>query len=527
MAFGTPAWVVKDLSAILGLDDETIKQMIIPDLESYNHEARLRVHLQDFLGSTPQAKSFTTRYLSLKFPSLTSTSTPSSIPSQTLTPNPDLLKPKTNTFKNQKSKSPNNGLSRPSSNAGSSSAGIVTNKDIPEALEAAFGPGGKVYKKKEFDDLGWGGISSSKPSSFGNTPRSGYNSGSQTPSNYINNTNNVPVQRLRQAGAINIQIQQPQPQSQSQSQRLDPPVIGNGSGIGSRTNSSKGKQREDNSSKGKEKIWDVPKSKQVKKLEKIKENLRIVKEGDGKLKEQGLNCFCQARVHPLSTYTPICQSCGLTICSIQLPYLPCPSCFNPLSTPAQLSRLILRIEGEIEIQLNKEERERQLIEKERLERLAIEAGGGSFPTLSSNSSIQQGNVTMNAPGGRKVISIGNKIKGKTKITTTTYTNLPSTSSNTGSGIGSRAITPEPENIIPRLREKPIDSNKLEKELNKLINYRFEQNRLFADLKLDKKGENIKYKELYIPTIQLESQPGRRRKGKAKRLGENGREVPGA
>ncbi|WRT67043.1 uncharacterized protein IL334_004009 [Kwoniella shivajii] len=552
----TPSWVVNDLSMVLGLDDETIKQMIIPDLESYTHEARLRVHLQDFLGPSNEAKSFTTRYISFRFPSLTSlTSTSvSSIPSQSI-PSNSLLKPIPTTTSQIQAKGKPSGkasasksssplsLSRPTSNAGSSrlppSSQTPTHtqnqtQNIPEALEAAFGPGGKVYQKKRESDLldsGWGKPSSSSShghshghgisrtgSGLGSGSNSAAPSGTTTPSGInTHGHGQTPVQRVRHAGAVNIQTYKPKP-------RLDTPPIGTTT-IDSRSNSSKGKNRS-----SAEKIWDTPKSKQVKKLENVKEKLRILKEGEGKIHQDDntLKCFCQARVHPLSTYTPLCQSCGLVICSLQLPYLPCPSCSNPLSTPAQLARLILRIEGEIESQLAKEEREREQIERDRLARLAADAGGGSFPTLPGSNTSQQQITT--SVGGRKVLTIassknthGKGGKGKSKITSTTY--FPQSSSSTTS---SRPITPPPE-TIPRLRMNPLDIQKIEKELKKLLNLRDESDRSWADLKPDKRndGLQLEYKELPVVHINPENTMGRRKKGKARKLGEGGREVPGA
>ncbi|OCF55317.1 hypothetical protein L486_07432 [Kwoniella mangroviensis CBS 10435] len=512
----TPPWVVKDLSTILGLDDETIKQMIIPDLESYTHEAGLRVHLQDFLGSSSQSQSFINRYISFRFPSLPPTQ--SRPHSQSLTPNPSSLKPQPSKSKS-KALTPLN-LSRPTSTSGSSRTKPPAN-NIPEALEAAFGPGGKVYQKKDLDESGFGGWGKST----GGTPKSGGGggSGTQTPSGSQSQN-----QRVRQAGAINIQIQEPK--AQQFQPRLDVPssigaASGSGSAAGSRTSSSKGKNRA-----GEEKIWDKPKSKAVKRLEGIVDKLRIIKEsnGEGKIKDdKSISCFCQARVHPLSPYTPICQSCGLTLCNIQQPYLPCPSCSSPLSTPAQISRLILRLESEIEHQLSKEEIERQQMEQERLERLAVQAGGGSFPSLPGQIPPQSIVTTNNQ--GRKVISIGSRVKGKSKITTTTYIPKPPTPSTPKEGREGDKI---PDDIVPRLRYNPIDKNRLEKELNKLSNYRKEHDRPYGDPKLlgsdkGKDGVVLVYRELVVPVIRSEETAGRRKKGKAKRLGEGGREVPGA
>ena len=65
MAPDRPGWVIKDLSSILGLgqypsrplftarqpgangsDSDSIAQLVLPDLESYSNETRLKSHLQ-------------------------------------------------------------------------------------------------------------------------------------------------------------------------------------------------------------------------------------------------------------------------------------------------------------------------------------------------------------------------------------------------------------------------------------------------------------------------------------------------
>ncbi|WVQ98644.1 hypothetical protein IAU59_005775 [Kwoniella sp. CBS 9459] len=571
-----PAWVVKDLASVLGLDEESIKEMIIPDLESYTHEARLRIHLQDFLGASPQAKSFTAKYLSLRFPSLTNTS---SVPSPAFaSAGADLLKPtsKTKPKNNSSSSSKSQPISRGGSATGSARATPSTSSSsyayaqgagdsIPDALNAAFGPGGKVYQKNRDVDISWGRpaatSSGSGPASRGGGGGCGSapGSGSQTPL-LQSTTSQTP--RLRQAGAVSVQVQEPRPvridtlHPSSPFPQYGTSIGGTGSGSasGSRTNSSKGKQRGDD----KDKIWDQPKSREVKKLEALKEKLRMVKEGEGQAKvnlEEGVKCFCQARVHTLSSYTPLCQSCGLVICSLHPAHLPCPSCAHPLSTPAQLARLILRLEVEIENQLAKEERQRQEAERERLARLAAEAGGGAFPTLGGGGGgggRASTPVSVGQPAGaRKVISIGGggggagagggkgKGKGKSTITTTTYKPSPSPS-NGHSANRSRANTPPPSDIMPRLRYNPINPDKVEKGVRKLLSWREENDRPFGDFRIEKLrggvggggsisdvGGGWKYKEMEIVHVRMEGEgDGRRRKAKARR-GEGGREVPGA
>lgn len=94
------------------------------------------------------------------------------------------------------------------------------------------------------------------------------------------------------------------------------------------------------------------------------------------------------RIHPLSTYTPVCHTCGLPLCSLNLPYHPCPHppCRTSLlsSTPdpfrAQIQPLVARIETEIRDQLKKEENERVLAAEE------LRIREGAFPILRPSPS---------------------------------------------------------------------------------------------------------------------------------------------
>ncbi|WWD15834.1 hypothetical protein CI109_100258 [Kwoniella shandongensis] len=535
MASQRPPWVVKDLANILGLDEESVKEMVVPDLESYTHEARLRVHLQDFLGSSPQAKAFTTRYISYRFPSL-ATSSSSSAPPITLTPDPALDKPRPSTTarvqgksKSTKGTGPNSGTQTPSSRLAPKTATTSTaggGNFSPDALNAAFGPGGKVYQKNRDVDDSWG-----RPSSSSGFSRGG--SGSNTPSH---SHSQGPLPRQRQAGAISIQVQTPRIDGSSGTLT---PSLGIGMGMGSRPSSGKGKGRNGGGG-GPEKIWDRPKSKEVKRLEGMIEDLRKVREGEGKVDngDKVYKCFCQARVHELSIYTPLCQSCGLTICSLHPPHLPCPSCAAPLSSPAQIARLILRLENEIEEQEGREDKLRLDRERARLERLAAEAGGGSFPTLSggggggggaSNQHSQQ--TGAGAGGARKVLTIGGgggKGKGKATITTTTYRPVPASASGSATPVDPYD-PPPPSDLVPRLRSQPFDATKVEKELTKLLRWREEQDRPWGDMKLEKKDpvDVWKYTQMEVVVVTQEGgEAGRRRKGKFRR-GEGGREVAGA
>ncbi|KAK8869890.1 hypothetical protein IAR55_000458 [Kwoniella newhampshirensis] len=545
MAPERPPWVIKDLTSILGLDEESVKGLVVPDLESYTHEARLRGHLQDFLGSSPQAKAFTTRYISHRFPSLATSSTHS----VTLTPDPSLDKTHSSSGVNRQGKSKSSvsqkgsGTHTPSIRFGGTDPGPDPSSggnSIPEALNAAFGPGGKIYQKnRDYIEDSWGGRAGGRSTSSGGISRGGAGSGTVTPSHSHSHSHGG-IPRQRQAGAVTVQVQN----------RTAARIDGSGSStplgtMGSRTPSGKGKGRGGGTGVT-EKIWDRPKSKEVKRLEGMIEDLRKVKDGDGKVRASGgdqvYECFCQARVHELSTYTPLCQSCGLTICSLHPPHLPCPSCAHPLSSPTQLARLILRLENEIEAQEAREDKIRQDRERARLERLAAEAGGGSFPTLpggggGSGSGLQGKGNPQNGSGAvggtRKVLTIGSSSgKGKSTITTTTYRPVPiDVSSSSASTSTDPSIPPPPTDLVSRPRSNPVEGNKMEKELGKLLKWREEQDRPWGDLRAERKGDDAecwRYVELQVVAVapEREGEVGRRRKSKMKR-GEGGREVPGA
>jgi len=94
------------------------------------------------------------------------------------------------------------------------------------------------------------------------------------------------------------------------------------------------------------------------------------------------------KIHPLSSYTPVCHTCGLPLCHLNLPRYPCPHppCRTPLVsfTPdpfrVQLQPLIARVETEIKDQLRKEGDERALAAEE------LRLRQGAFPMLRASPS---------------------------------------------------------------------------------------------------------------------------------------------
>jgi len=284
----------------------------------------------------------------------------------------------------------------------------------------------------------------------------------------------------------------------------------------------------------------------VKKLEGLLGDLKALQAGEGKVKidEGNEECFCQgeqhylvdtrclvnsiltrtARNHTISTYTPHCPHCGLVLCSLHKPHHPCPSCHNTLHTPAQLARLINRVQGEIDDRLALELAEREDQERARLDRLAAES---VFPVLASGNSTPVSQPQ--SDGGRKVLTIaggggggGGKGKGKSRSTATLTTTYTRPSPNP-----TRPPTPPAEDIVPRPPSSPLDSMRTEKELNKVLSWRENEDRPWGDMKGVRQGGWV-YSERVVLELMEEDKVGRRKRKKdEKGLGVDGKKVVGA
>ncbi|KAH9941486.1 hypothetical protein B0H21DRAFT_780137 [Amylocystis lapponica] len=107
--------------------------------------------------------------------------------------------------------------------------------------------------------------------------------------------------------------------------------------------------------KGKAK-QEPPKSEQVRQLEKLRDDLR---RSQGQDRDPKGGCFCQARLHDLSAYTPICRTCGLVLCTLNLPHFACPHCAAPLHTPSARDALLQTLESQVAETLAREEAARE------------------------------------------------------------------------------------------------------------------------------------------------------------------------
>ncbi|GAA5933760.1 uncharacterized protein JCM15063_001411 [Sporobolomyces koalae] len=216
-----------------------------------------------------------------------------------------------------------------------------------EQLEQAFqgGPQGKLYRKGDLDPPH--GATSSTPNSTANSSRN--NSRSASPA-----TASRTIPALVQAKA------------------------------------GKGKARETSSN-----VVDLPES-VAQELREIDRDLRNFATTTSAKRSA---CFCSARQHPLSLYTPICPRCALVLCQLNQPNSPCPSCSHShLLSPALLSSYVAQLEQRRAAILEREQQRRdaRALAAER-ERLAIK-----FPELASEPirpTVQPTGYAAHAGGG--------------------------------------------------------------------------------------------------------------------------------
>ncbi|KAJ8694620.1 hypothetical protein PTI98_007278 [Pleurotus ostreatus] len=179
------------------------------------------------------------------------------------------------------------------------------------------------------------------------------------------------------------------------------------------------------------------KSKAIIQLEILLKNLR---EYTGRERDPKGGCFCQAADHQLSSYTPICRTCGLILCSLNQPYWACPHCHTGLlPTSATREAIITRLESQIE-----ETAAREVEEQRRAEEEARQASG-AFPTLSANPSTSSLRPSTNEP--HKVLSLNSK----TKKVIVSYNSSPATSRPT-----SRADVENKEEVVRRVPPPPAE-----------------------------------------------------------------------
>lgn len=117
----------------------------------------------------------------------------------------------------------------------------------------------------------------------------------------------------------------------------------------------------------------------------------------------------------------MCPNCGLVLCSLQLPNLPCPSCTKPLLNAVSRERVKRKIQYEINDIVAREQAEKNRLEEEERRRLEAESGGGLFPTLGGS----QAKTSKSDNATRRVLTIAQATgpKAKGKVTTPAATKL--------------------------------------------------------------------------------------------------------
>ena len=157
-------------------------------------------------------------------------------------------------------------------------------------------------------------------------------------------------------------------------------------------------------------------------------------------------------MHSLSTYTPICRSCGLILCELNLPNFACPHCSESLLIPAAREALIQTLEAQIDETLAKEEADRQRAIQE------ARAAEGAFPTLSGAASRAStpgsgSDAQMSHPVNQthKILSLDSKTR---KVKVSSYT--PPAISRAASASSEKAKGKEAEPEYKRVPAPPKD-----------------------------------------------------------------------
>ena len=204
-------------------------------------------------------------------------------------------------------------------------------------------------------------------------------------------------------------------------------------------------------------------------------------------------------MHPLSHYTPICPSCGLVLCSLQLPNLPCPSCTKPLLNTVSRERVKRKIQDEINDILSREQAEKDRLEEEERRRLEAESGGGLFPTLG-NAQVKTSKADT---ATRRVLTIAQATgpKGRTKVTTpvaatlTTYRPKVPLSQAAQDALLDR----EERQKLGRIErpfcyelEPPHERAQREQRAQQNANWKVKQGRLWGDIDLESQGLAFHY-----------------------------------
>jgi hypothetical protein len=178
--------------------------------------------------------------------------------------------------------------------------------------------------------------------------------------------------------------------------------------------------------KGRSSTPEPPRSAAVRKLDDLLTGLRSYSSSPSRTPKNSAQdgCFCQGtrtpqplststshpilshitlgRIHPPSEYTPLCNTCGLILCTLQAPHHPCPHCTAPLLDASSRNALLVQLDEQRAYVLAEEASERQRAAE------ALRRAEGAFPALggAAASSLPGG-----APkGGGGVLSFDRQTK---------------------------------------------------------------------------------------------------------------------
>ncbi|KAJ4480238.1 hypothetical protein J3R30DRAFT_2598854 [Lentinula aciculospora] len=181
----------------------------------------------------------------------------------------------------------------------------------------------------------------------------------------------------------------------------------------------------------------IPKSKEVRRLENL---LAALRGSQSPKKDPKGGCFCQAREHPLSLYTPICRACGLILCNINQPQFACPHCLISLISGNLRESLISRLQAQLDGTITREMAIRDRATE------AAKQQAGAFPTLSRSTPSTKS--VAHQPQTHKVLSVNSKSK---KVLLSSYTSTPASPRPT-----SRSESEDEEASITRIPPPPTD-----------------------------------------------------------------------
>ncbi|GAA5838156.1 hypothetical protein JCM5353_001515 [Sporobolomyces roseus] len=418
------ATLAAQLAPLIGLDEQTVSEQILPHLESIKSQNEIKNYLQTLLAPGTKSQAFIQHYLSQRF-----SPAPSAQQSSKGWATPPL----------------------PSSRSTSqvrSGGGIYEREKRKEELQAAFEGGqGKVYRKGQ-EELsgGWGGGSSS---SRGVGTR-GMNE------TRASNSNTIPTS--------SSSTKQSTSTTKGKAKQSAPSTV-----ILPSSSSSSSIKGLELSEQATQELIEIDRS--------LKSFKPLSPSQGGKT---GRTCFCQARQHPLSPYIPLCKSCGLILCTLNPPsLLNCPSCSNSPLLPPKLfdsylsdltqRRTLLLDRAKIELSHKKE--------REELERKAIRfpelgadyrpqpstgmgGGGGYAGHAGGGMGIQErierayemgvslnGRSMMEKKGGKDVGGKVLRLDGKGKVRVQTKRNVPSAGKKkeqVGAERASELVVEEPE-----------------------------------------------------------------------------------